>query len=108
MTSLFNYESDLRLLIPGQYKLDEFDALEFVGGSYLIVAKNKTNKTEFTEFFLTHDTTASFITNVKTTSDANNFIVTLGSDYVRNYVRFFVTLTEDVKIKFYRQLVTLE
>ena len=108
MTSLFNYESDLRLLIPGQYVLDEFDALESVGGSYLVVAKNRTNKTEFTEFFLTHDTTASFLTNVKTTSDSSNFLVTFTSSYVRNYVRLSIILTEDVKIKFYRQLVTLE
>jgi len=107
MTSLFNYESDLRLLISGQYVLDEFDALESVGGSYLVVAKNRNNKTEFTEFFLTHDTTASFLTNIKTTSDSNNFLVSFSSSYVRDYVRLSVTLAEDLRIKFYRQLVRL-
>ena len=107
MNSLFNYETHPQLLIPGQYKLDEFDAFEFVGGTYLVVAKNKENKTEFTEFFLTHNGTNSFITNVRTTSDSSNFIITLSSDFIRNYVRFFITITQDVKVKFYRQLVTL-
>ena len=108
MTSLFNYKSDLRLLIPGHYKLDEFDSYESVGGSYLVVAKNRQNKTEFTEFFITHDSTAGYITNVKTTSDNNSFLTSFSVDFVRNYVRLFVTVTEDTRIKFYRTLVSLQ
>jgi len=108
MTPLFNYESDLRLLTPGQYVLDEFDAAEFPGGTYLVVAKNRDGKTEFTEFFLTHNSVTGFITNVRCTSDAANFLTNYSSTIIRHNLRLTVTVTEDVRIKFYRFLVSIE
>ena len=108
MLPLFNFESDLRLLTPGQYILDEFDAQLHPGASYFVIAKNLANKTEFTEFFVTHDKVNGYITNVRSTSDASDFLTGYSCSYVRDYVRLSVTVTADIKIKFYRLLVSLE
>lgn len=108
MYPLFNYESDLRLLLPGHYVLDEIDARSHPGGSYLVIAKNNDNKTEFTDFFLTHDLVNGYITNIRSTSDATGFLTSFSSSLIRDYLRLSVTVTSDIKIKYYRFLVKIE
>lgn len=107
MMSLFTYESDVELINPGQRLLDEFDLYDYAGGSYLIVAKNASNKTEFTEFFLTHDTTSAYITNLKTTSDTTSTLVTANVTIGRNHVRLFITTTEALRVRYYKQSVSI-
>lgn len=105
--SLFTYESDVELINPGQRLLDEFDLYDYAGGNYLIISRNSQNKTEFTEFFITHDLITPQITNLKTTSDTTSTLVNVSATIGRNHVRLFLTATEAIKMRYYKQLVSL-